>query len=178
VASSPKQGQHCARCAALNCRTDGRRCASPCRELGGKGIAGALPPGLAAMDQLQLLDLGGNAFSGGLPAAWGAPDAFPLLVSLDLKGNALTGEAAKRTHVLFPQMMDGDPVECDLNIPCAVPAHVLICCRLYPHLLLPACMKALWPDGDPQPGVALPAAVRAAVGRYRALDRVEPWSCT
>lgn len=75
-----------------NCRSDGRRCASPCRELGGRGIAGALPPRLAAMDQLQLLDLGGNAFGGVLPAAWGAPDAFPLLVSLDLKGNALTGE--------------------------------------------------------------------------------------
>lgn len=45
------------------------------------------------MDQLQLLDLGGNAFAGGLPAAWGAPAAFPLLVSLDLQGNALTGGA-------------------------------------------------------------------------------------
>jgi hypothetical protein len=44
------------------------------------------------MDQLQLLDLGGNGFAGGLPAAWGAAGAFPLLVSLDLKGNALTGD--------------------------------------------------------------------------------------
>jgi hypothetical protein len=81
----------CAQPAAPDSLSNGCRCASSCRELNGKGIAGTLPPGLAAMDQLQLLDLGGNAFGGVLPAAWGAPAAFPLLVSLDLKGNALTG---------------------------------------------------------------------------------------
>ena len=95
------------------------------------------------MDQLQLLDLGGNAFSGGLPAAWGAPDAFPLLVSMDLQGNALTGQYPGQSKHTSPR------------------------CRPSPHLLLPVFPRAVWLD-ESQSGVALPAAaVCAAVGRQK-----------
>jgi hypothetical protein len=59
--------------------------------LPGLNLSGVLPPGLAALRHLQLLNLSGNAFAGTLPAAWLEPAGFPALASADLSGNLLAG---------------------------------------------------------------------------------------
>lgn len=59
--------------------------------LAGLGLQGPLPPALAQLGTLRLLNLSGNAFTGSLPAAWLAPDAFANLTSADLHSNRLGG---------------------------------------------------------------------------------------
>lgn len=50
------------------------------------GLAGTLPPQLAALRSLVQLDLSGNAFEGSIPSAWLAAAAFPSLADADLGG--------------------------------------------------------------------------------------------
>lgn len=58
---------------------------------GGVPLRGSLGLGLEALDLLQTLDLSGNALSGELPPEWGLSGTFLGLQILDLSGNSLTG---------------------------------------------------------------------------------------
>ena len=66
--------------------------------------SGLLPPLLGALDALTGLDLSGNAFYGGLPSEW-ANSQFPLLLTMYLNDNSLTGSIPWRDTTIMPQML-------------------------------------------------------------------------
>lgn len=55
------------------------------------GCVGPLPPTLANLTDLRLLDISNNGLGGPLPAAYGSNDAWRLLQRLNLSHNRLTG---------------------------------------------------------------------------------------
>jgi Leucine Rich Repeat len=61
------------------------------RSLDGLGLKGSLPPDVADLGYLQVLNLSSNSFTGALPDSWGYPTALPNLTVLLLDNNQLQG---------------------------------------------------------------------------------------
>lgn len=116
-------------------------CARTCRALAGCGLQGGLPPELAGLPRLQLIDLSHNRLMGGIPKAWTAVGSLPALQTLQL-GEAWAGMGG----LAQPRLK--------------APLHRRCCCRLAagampgPH----ACRSTLT---APQPLLLLPV-MRAA----------------
>lgn len=58
--------------------------------------SGTLPPALSTLDHLTSLDLQDNDFSGSLPEIWAGSGQFPVLQSLVLSNNNLSGQVTWR----------------------------------------------------------------------------------
>lgn len=59
--------------------------------LPGLGLEGKLPPGLAQLGSLQVLDLASNQLGSSIPGAWLEASTFPSLQEISLSGNPLAG---------------------------------------------------------------------------------------
>ena len=55
--------------------------------------AGTLPPSLATLQRLEVLDASTNRLTTALPTSWGTAGSFPALTSLILASNAIDGAA-------------------------------------------------------------------------------------
>eukprot|EP00884_Botryococcus_braunii_P010037 jgi/Botrbrau1/19034/Bobra.0100s0062.1 len=60
--------------------------------LDGLGLKGSLPPDVADLGYLQVLNLSSNSFTGALPDNWGYPGALPNVTVLLLDSNQLQGD--------------------------------------------------------------------------------------